>query len=106
NIYELLANWKGQGALVKKQALSTRLTSENDPTLFVSNPFTNQIEAQIDLENKIYQVTVFDLMGRKVTATTINQNRNAIDLGDLKCGVYLVTMESETHAFSQKIYKK
>ncbi|MEM9338766.1 MAG: T9SS type A sorting domain-containing protein [Bacteroidota bacterium] len=106
NIYELLANWKGQGALVKKQASSTRLTSENDPTLFVSNPFTNQIEAQIDLENKIYRVTVFDLMGRKVTATTINQNRNAIDLGDLKRGVYLVKMESETHAFSQKIYKQ
>tara|TARA_A100000171_G_scaffold52635_2_gene72052 strand:- start:831 stop:2759 length:1929 start_codon:yes stop_codon:yes gene_type:complete len=66
--------------------------------LYVANP-----------ENlKIHGVYLYDISGRKVQEQTTNVSESAVQLnvGSLTNGIYLMTIETETFSYTQKVVKK
>jgi len=59
------------------------------------------IKTQRDL-----QVDIFDVLGKKVIATTVNENSNAINVSALSNGLYLVKLKSSDGVVTKRLIKQ
>jgi PKD repeat protein len=72
---------------------------------FYPNPTTNQITIKVDnqLLGSVY--TIYDTIGKSVLNGKISSELNAIDLGNLSNGVYIIEVASEGNYFKNKFIK-
>lgn len=72
---------------------------------FYPNPTTNQITLKVDnqLLGSVY--TIYDTIGKSVLNGKISSELNAIDLGNLSNGVYIIEVASEGNYFKNKFIK-
>ena len=68
------------------------------------NPVTDLIN--INAQNNINKITIFNQIGQLVKVLTPNKNSIQTDLGDLTSGIYILKIESENKIATQKIVKK
>ncbi len=96
-------NW-----LVSYRGVTTRNLGEDfaDSNFRIyPNPATNTLQIQFKDEITDAQLTVLDLQGREVMNRTIFSNDAAINVSDLKAGVYFVRIIYEGNVITKKFVK-
>lgn len=68
------------------------------------NPAFNEI--QIFSEDKIHQVTVFNILGQEKLSQVYEQNQLSIDLNSLSSGTYFVKVSTESGVYQTKFIKR
>jgi hypothetical protein len=66
------------------------------------NPAKNELTLSLK-HNDVYDVSVSNLFGQVLMHT---QNKNEIDMSDLKAGVYIIAITQGQNKFSQKLIKE
>ena len=101
-------NWE---AIIDDFKVDLEFTSAATPTLDLANlsvypnPVTDRLN--IDYNENISNLTVYDLSGRSVKSFTTNNSNNSIDVSDLKSGIYMLRIETENKKVSTvKFIKK
>jgi hypothetical protein len=92
------------GLRVDGTTLSTIQNVLNAEIKIYPNPVVNGF---VNIETGLsghHKVEMYDLTGRKVLSTTLENNR--LNLSDLKSGVYLIKISSESHMATKKLIIK
>ena len=76
-------------------------TSQSFMTIY-PNPAKNELTLSLK-HNDVYDVSVSNLFGQVLMHT---QNKNEIDMSDLKAGVYIIAITQGQNKFSQKLIKE
>ncbi len=94
--------------LVGYNTLSNTLgTFQFNESSFSIYPIPTKDFLTIDGKNSSdYNVTILDLLGKKVKSKTVNNSNTTIDLSDLPKGVYLAKIKSENEEKIMKIIKE
>ena len=77
---------------------------KNNKVSIYPNPVVNELTIQTKNGVKIHQVTIYDLMGRKVLST--QKVTGKLNLDSLKSGNYVVEIQSSEGITTQKLIKK
>lgn len=80
------------------------VTKKNASFRVYPNPVTQILN--IDSQEKIQSVSVFDATGRNVLSSEVNQAKCNVDLSKLTSGTYIVTIKTENGSQSAKVIKK
>ena len=80
------------------------VTKKNASFRVYPNPVTQILN--IDSQEKIQSVSVFDATGRNVLSSEVNQAKYNVDLSKLTSGTYIVTIKTENGSQSAKVIKK
>ncbi|RTZ46854.1 T9SS type A sorting domain-containing protein [Chryseobacterium arthrosphaerae] len=80
------------------------VTKKNASFRVYPNPVTQILN--IDSQEKIQSVSVFDATGRNVLSSEVNQAKYNVDLSKLTSGTYIVTIKTESGSQSAKVIKK
>jgi hypothetical protein len=64
------------------------------------NPSNGEVHVALNDAHKV-ELTVYDIMGRKVLTTNLNNTDNTIDISSLPQGLYLI----KTETYTKKFYK-
>jgi hypothetical protein len=67
------------------------------------NPAKNIVNVYCETVIGNVQVTITDLMGKKIKSQSLSIGNNNIDVTNLSKGFYLVTVTSETGSKTQKL---
>jgi hypothetical protein len=75
------------------------------------NPFNNEFAIDYDpiaigLENNSATLTIYNLIGEKITSQTITQKTTVIDLSNQSNGIYFVTITDGENRISRKVIKQ
>ena len=98
--YETMPN---VAILAGDKGLSTSIADLNlieDITVFASNDVLN---VNVPAEVVGYNIKLVDMLGRTIVNETIGSSRHTIDVANKTTGVYVVLIEGEGKAFSEKI---
>jgi subtilisin-like proprotein convertase family protein len=80
--------------------LETQTFNDLNITMY-PNPATNEVSIGFNNISQL-EVTLFDLLGRKVLSKILSKNNNGIDVSKLASGTYIVQMQNEN---KEKIIK-
>lgn len=69
------------------------------------NPVTDQLYFEVDINETIESITIYDLSGRK-SHYAHRPTENTISLSELKAGVYVLQLTSNKGSYTHKIVKK
>lgn len=67
------------------------------------NPATDFVNISIPVANA--NVIVRDLAGKEVLNTVVNQSLNRLDVSELNTGMYVITIQTATQVYTQKMLK-
>lgn len=83
------------------------LSTEND-VLENFKMYPNPIEGNTLYFNtdKDLQITIFNVLGKKVKSKNLRQSNNSIDVSELSKGIYLVKINSNSEFITKKLIKK
>ncbi len=70
------------------------------------NPFHNSIQFQLTDNFDNFQVTIFDILGKKLVVKQITQNNLLIDVNYLSQGIYIVRIDQNKKSKSFKMIKR
>jgi uncharacterized repeat protein (TIGR02543 family) len=85
------------------QQLATGLDdAERDPVRIFPNPVVNILYVQ-GLENTYYQLTIYDIKGRKVKHKQIQGERVSVPVDDLAPGMYILRIDNGQTNLSHKL---
>ena len=96
----------GGGSVIKNSLLNKISESVNDFTIASPNPFTTKLNLHLSKLNGNVNVTVKNALGETLFQRTCSRGDEAIDLSELKTGLYLLTIDSPHNHFSEKIIKE
>ena len=74
-----------------------------EPEISYNNPVRTSLH--ITSNEKLYQLRIFSLTGRKVLEKRLNTNSQSVDLSMLAAGIYLLELATETHVERGKLLK-
>ena len=77
---------------------------DNNNFTYYPNPVKNTLNLSYDQE--ISNVTIFNLMGQKVSSQAINSNQGQVDMSNLSHGVYLVKVSSNNQVKTLRVIKE
>lgn|GEM_PF-3368557 len=88
-----------QKVQILKSANSEKVEQSESTVKFFPNPFTEKLTINFSKSENIgYDLKVFDLIGKLHTTLKFSLSNNelqvAVDLSQLKCGVYLIVLTS------------
>jgi len=86
----------------KTNDLEQKLENNNNFSMF-PNPAKNIVNVYCETVIGNVQVTITDLMGKKIKSQSLSIGNNNIDVTNLSKGFYLVTVTSETGSKTQKL---
>lgn len=93
----------GQDALTELQN-STAVNELNEGiTAFYPNPTSDVLN--IESESLIQSITIRDISGKMVSMQTLNSTRTALDVKNLKSGIYFVTITSNEAVVTKRFVK-
>lgn len=83
-------------------------SSKNSQFKVAPNPFNNSITISIDSYNTSinYEISIFDLSGKTIHKATMLNKESNLDLNQLKTGVYILKIISDSKIVSKRIIKK
>lgn len=69
--------------------------------------FNNPVRTSLHItsDEKLYQLRIFSINGRKVLEKGLNTNSQSVDLSTLPAGIYLLELATETHVKRGKLLK-
>ncbi len=75
------------------------------------NPTNNQLNVEWEgTESKTVELAIYNLMGQVITSSTLKEynglNKQAINVSDLKFGLYLVVIKTQTQTLNAKFIKE
>ena len=90
-------------AVTTFELLSTNEVEENSISIY-PNPAQN--EFNIQSENKINSIEIYDVSGRLIQVSKLNSNQSKQDISKLQVGIYLLKIHTEEGMISYKLIKK
>ena len=81
-----------------------QVEAQSNVVQIVPNPVENVLNIHSNNNQAIHSVIVSDMSGRMVMNG--NYNGNSLDVSNLKKGIYLATITTDTGSFTHKIVKK
>ncbi|HQQ94781.1 MAG TPA: T9SS type A sorting domain-containing protein [Bacteroidia bacterium] len=95
-------DWYCKYVVVSPAALNTNNTFLDESRVF-PNPFTSEFTIQSQFE--IMEIKVFNAMGLLVWSQIGYEKETPIELGDIKDGIYILSVETEKGVFFKKLIK-
>jgi hypothetical protein len=93
----------GNGFLLQKFGDMASSVNEIDPNAFTMGPNPTSGLLQIDSKYVINQILISDLNARIIKRIPMNSKSGTIDLGNLENGVLLLSLETQTGVYTQKL---
>jgi hypothetical protein len=80
----------------------------NDEVLFYPNPADNVLKIYVNksLSRESYNVSVFDITGKKIKETTMGGTQNNLDISNMHPGSYILRMSTKEKTFTKRFLKK
>jgi hypothetical protein len=102
-----LPNEEFRGSLLIRpyfgDAEPTSLTTENNPMISI---YPNPTEKVIRIDGSIDEVSIYNLLGKKLISADGQGKAMQLDLSRLKEGIYMIRISSKGHALTEKIIKR
>jgi len=97
----ILDSWSIEYCGIEEGVVLATQTFNDSGIVMYPNPATNIVSIKFD-NISLLEVTLFDLLGRKVLSKMIAKDNSGIDVSNLASGTYMVQMQSENN---EKIIK-
>lgn len=85
------------------QTLSTETFTLESITLYPNPVKNNRVTIRTD---RALEVSIYNVLGKRVLKTNVNQNQSSIDVSSLSLGVYLVRLDSGQASTVKKLIKQ
>ena len=97
----------GNGIPDLLSALNAGVSNENqEDILMFPNPSSGEVFFKLPSEETLWNLSIYDILGRKITSFLISNENNPINISNLITGLYIVKIESSKISNTFKLIKK
>ena len=89
-----------QKSSLKNETLKTGIKEQEEPSLKLllsPNPTHNVVQFSLKGIENVNRISIFDMSGRMMLKTTVNQQFGELNISDFPAGVYIVKVENENN---------
>ena len=98
-------HFENKGIAMESFTLSQDEVAFGEFSMF-PNPSTSKLNILIPRLQDEAQMTVFDVLGKKIFSRTLKNNLNKIDISQWNSGVYLIKLSTQKHTETRRFVKR